>query len=100
MWSDTIGVEQEMGANSAIEASIPAPSFGRGLKVARMEKAQDLIQQGAARTDGEEVGEVPSTPVQACVRRTHTSGAASCCAMHLSIDDPRRGTCSAPAVVL
>lgn len=45
MWSDTIGVEQEMGANSAIEASIPAPSFGRGLKVARMEKAQDLIQQ-------------------------------------------------------
>lgn len=48
MWTNTIGIEQDpqAGSNSAIEASLRAPSHGGGAagRVARRERAQELIK--------------------------------------------------------
>jgi hypothetical protein len=51
MWNTTIGVEQDAGANSAIEASLRAPTRGGGAgggREARRQAAQDLIEAGTA----------------------------------------------------
>jgi hypothetical protein len=49
MWSNVIGVESEQkGTNSAIEATLQAPSFGGGFKAQRQAHAQALVDQGGA----------------------------------------------------
>ena len=47
MWNNVIGVESEQkGTNSAIEATLQAPSFGGGFKAQRQAHAQALVNQG------------------------------------------------------
>lgn len=50
MWTNTIGQTQDpqSGTNSAIEASIYAPTRGGGNRAQRQEKAQQLIASGGA----------------------------------------------------
>ena len=44
MWNNVIGIENEQGTNSAIEATLRAPSYGGGYKAQRMERAQQLVE--------------------------------------------------------
>jgi hypothetical protein len=48
MWSNTIGIEQDpqAGTNSAIEASIYAPTRGGGNRAQRQAKAAEMVESG------------------------------------------------------
>jgi hypothetical protein len=44
IWANTIGVESEMGGNTAIEDSLYAPGKGHGSRKDKQQRAQELIQ--------------------------------------------------------
>ncbi|KAI8471685.1 MAG: hypothetical protein J3K34DRAFT_520365 [Monoraphidium minutum] len=44
IWANTIGVEQEMGGNTAIEDALYAPGFKGGSRAEKAQRAQELMQ--------------------------------------------------------
>ena len=46
MWTNTIGLDSQAGANAAVEASLNAPQFGGGRAARRAAAADAVLKSG------------------------------------------------------